>query len=344
LFCNLYFRLTFAYKLVINGYCSRLYLSDLDLITQIIQSQFNSSLPKDKSEILKTNLLGYRSIHFIVTVKNEWLEPPDKKKLRGLKAEIQLRTVSMHAWAATEHGLGYKPNSYISEEIRRSLNLLAGHFEIADHYLEIIKKQQETELELIKNLAKKEHPFDENSDLNHKNIWILLTKFFPSEHIMSQNVENIRERLTKEHTDITMKELMDLLEKNKDILLSPNSTLGKDRDFNLVDFILGIVTNFISIKTKSAKHLDSPLEFSSHLTSQVVFNLVQKYLLNDNNITTPLSPDKFTNFLVTKKDNSRIGIHAHHLNPLAKHLTSLLTNLLNTAKNEMATGAIPVYD
>ena len=57
---------------------------------------------------LEPDRFGYRSRHFIVSVNREWLKAPNYRGLSGLKAEIQVRTILMHAWADVEYKLAYK--------------------------------------------------------------------------------------------------------------------------------------------------------------------------------------------------------------------------------------------
>jgi putative GTP pyrophosphokinase len=82
--------------------------SDLDKISKLIEREFDVLESKDKVDLLEPDRFGYRSLHFIVSVKNEWLKAPNYRGLSGLKAEIQVRTILMHAWADVEHKLAYK--------------------------------------------------------------------------------------------------------------------------------------------------------------------------------------------------------------------------------------------
>jgi ppGpp synthetase/RelA/SpoT-type nucleotidyltranferase len=42
---------------------------------------------------------GYRSVHYVVKLKPDWLSLPEYSRFEGLKAEIQVRTRPRHAWA-----------------------------------------------------------------------------------------------------------------------------------------------------------------------------------------------------------------------------------------------------
>ena len=72
------------------------YPSDLDTISNLINSEFDVIESVDKADLLEPEKFGYRSTHFIVTVKKEWLNAPNYRSLGGIKAEIQVRTILMH--------------------------------------------------------------------------------------------------------------------------------------------------------------------------------------------------------------------------------------------------------
>jgi putative GTP pyrophosphokinase len=89
------------------------YTSDLDSIAEIIKSEFDVSESVDKADLLEPDKFGYRSHHYIIRLKKSWLEAPNYRGLANLKAEIQARTILMHAWADIQHKLVYKKNDKI---------------------------------------------------------------------------------------------------------------------------------------------------------------------------------------------------------------------------------------
>ena len=98
--------------------------SDLDRAEEIIRREFSIQEYVPKEDLLKPNEFGYRSRHFVVSV-----EPNGSD---NLKAEIQLRTILEHAWAAIEHKLQYKTRGGVPQDFSRELSQLAALFEIAD--------------------------------------------------------------------------------------------------------------------------------------------------------------------------------------------------------------------
>ena len=81
------------------------YRSDMEKICEVISREFEVLEGEDKEELLDDNQFGYRSFHYIVKIREDWLAAPNYKGLGNLKAEIQVRTNLMHTWAEIEHKL-----------------------------------------------------------------------------------------------------------------------------------------------------------------------------------------------------------------------------------------------
>ncbi len=81
------------------------YPSDLEKITTIINNEFNVIESLNKQNEMDDDRFGYRSYHYVATIKKDWLVAPNYRGLEGLKFEIQARTILMHGWAAISHKL-----------------------------------------------------------------------------------------------------------------------------------------------------------------------------------------------------------------------------------------------
>lgn len=107
--------------------------SEINLISEIIEKEFiidkNNSIDKRK---LRSDQFGYRSLHYVVSIKEARCALPEYKKYENLKAEIQIRSLLQHGWAEIEHGLGYKGEFAIPESYRRDFNRIAALLEAAD--------------------------------------------------------------------------------------------------------------------------------------------------------------------------------------------------------------------
>jgi len=96
----------------------------------------------DVSQRLKPSEFGYRSIHYIVQFKHGVfpskeipVEIPEELYPYGstpMKAEIQVRTVTEHAWAGFVHDRVYKSAFTIPPKWERELAVLAGMLEQTD--------------------------------------------------------------------------------------------------------------------------------------------------------------------------------------------------------------------
>ncbi|RZB28679.1 MAG: hypothetical protein AEth_01939 [Candidatus Argoarchaeum ethanivorans] len=107
------------------------YQSDMEKISQLIHSEFDVKEYSNKAVSSELDKFGYRSDHFILTIKKDWLKAPNYRGLDGLKAEVQVRTILMHAWANLSHELAFKKED-LPDEYMRILYRLSALFEMAD--------------------------------------------------------------------------------------------------------------------------------------------------------------------------------------------------------------------
>jgi ppGpp synthetase/RelA/SpoT-type nucleotidyltranferase len=154
------------------------YLSDIEKVNQIIHKEFDVQDNEDKIDKLDVNEFGYRSYHFIVQLKEKWLETPNYRGLKGIKIEIQIRTVLMHAWAEIEHKLGYKNKDQVPKELSRKLYLISAKLEEADgQFQELVKDIGSYKNELISKAVKKGR-FTSN-EFNLNTMQALMDYYFP---------------------------------------------------------------------------------------------------------------------------------------------------------------------
>lgn len=110
-------------------------LEDVPVVQAIIQELFHihESDSEDKLDLLGTNKVGYLSVHYIVELNSEVITP-DESNYRGMKCEVQVRTVLEDAWAQVFHDRAYKNElpTMNSDKLLRRTNLLAGGLELLD--------------------------------------------------------------------------------------------------------------------------------------------------------------------------------------------------------------------
>lgn len=172
------------------------YPLDLDKIATIINNEFEVIESIDKSANMEADRFGYRSNHYIVRIKKDWLKAPNYRGLEHLKAEIQVRTILMHSWADIEHKLAYKKQDDIPKEFRRKLYQLSALLEIADTQFQELKNNKENfKSSLIKSDKKGSNFFDIKSDLNLDSLQAYLDFNFPDRKRIDTNdlLEDLKE-------------------------------------------------------------------------------------------------------------------------------------------------------
>lgn len=155
------------------------YQSDVEKIKHILKKELDVLENDNKEESLEFDQFGYRSMHFIVKIKKEWLSAPNYRGLENLKAEVQVRTVLMHAWAEIEHKLAYKSKSQIPTKYRRKLSLISAKLEESDEQFEDIKNQIEQKKNDLIESAKESKKFDTNVEFNLDSLQAFLDFAFP---------------------------------------------------------------------------------------------------------------------------------------------------------------------
>jgi putative GTP pyrophosphokinase len=78
-----------------------LFLRDLGPMGDLLAKTFDLVSKEDTSMRLRETQFGYQSLHFIVRLPKAWLEVPTLTDLGDLTAELQIRTLSQHIWAAS---------------------------------------------------------------------------------------------------------------------------------------------------------------------------------------------------------------------------------------------------
>lgn len=188
--------------------------SDVDRIASVIQREFLVHSTIDKGTLLGVQEFGYRSTHFIVSVKKEWEAAPNYRGLAGLKAEIQVRTLLMHAWAEVEHKLAYKSESQVPDEFRRRFSRLSAKFEEADEQFEELRDKLREYRRALMAKAEATGRFDINAELNLDSLQALLDFYFPNRtRNVAQKTGSVLEEITNH--GLTMQDLVQSMERGR---------------------------------------------------------------------------------------------------------------------------------
>ena len=117
---------------------------DCDRISAVIRRAFEvdeaSSL--DKTAILNADRFDYRSIRLVVSFSAARVALPEFKRYAGLKAEIEVRTLLQHAWAAINAKFGYRTEADAPREMRRKLYRIGAFLDAADEDFAVMWSQR----------------------------------------------------------------------------------------------------------------------------------------------------------------------------------------------------------
>lgn len=183
------------------------YQTDIDIICNIIDNEFQVVTKENKQSELDDDKFGYRSFHYVVTLKDEWLAHPSARGLDGLKAEIQVRTMLMHTWSAISHKLLYKRVSDAAPQLRRKLNRLSALIELADEEFDSLKDMK---IEYQNIASRSDQVFKQITDLNSDDLLALRDKYFSERNYDDDHIPSLLEDIRK--AGFTMKTLVEKIE------------------------------------------------------------------------------------------------------------------------------------
>lgn len=192
------------------------YQSDVEKIKNVIFKELDVIDDENKEENLEFDQFGYRSMHFIVKIKKNWLNTPNYRGLENLKAELQIRTILMHAWAEIEHKLAYKSKSQIPKEFRRKLSRISAKLEESDEQFEDIKNLIEQNKTALIESANESEKFDSSVEFNLDNLQAFLDYAFPDRDKDIKLTRGLFEEMIE--NNISLKTLSEGFEKTKKIL------------------------------------------------------------------------------------------------------------------------------
>nr|WP_283106468.1 hypothetical protein [Shewanella submarina] len=114
---------------------------DVDKVASLIEQEFfvDKANSIDKRKSLEPDRFGYMSLHLVGEHKSSRLKLPEYIRYKGIRFEIQIRSILQHAWAEIEHDIGYKTSKEVPDPLRRRFSRLAGLLELADEEFQSIK-------------------------------------------------------------------------------------------------------------------------------------------------------------------------------------------------------------
>lgn len=199
------------------------YPSDLEKIARLIQSEFVVIESSDKADLLEPDRFGYRSQHFIVKLKAQWLETPQYRDLGDLKFEIQIRTIMMHAWAGLSHKLAYKKKEQVPNQFLRRLFQLSALFEVADEQFDVLQSEKSSYQDRVRDSTDASAGFDVHQPLNVDTLQAFLDYNFADRLGDHDFTADLLEEITQYHISIRdlvighqeSKPALEVIEKNQ---------------------------------------------------------------------------------------------------------------------------------
>lgn len=108
------------------------YQDEADAVAKLIESEFIVDTENSVVHASTAAEFGYKSTHYVVSLNPGRATLLEWSGLADFKAEIQVRTVLQHAWAAISHKLQYKREEDVPAVLKRKLFRLSALFELAD--------------------------------------------------------------------------------------------------------------------------------------------------------------------------------------------------------------------
>jgi len=233
------------------------YASDIEKISELITKEFKILQEEDKADLLGLKEFAYRSRHFILRINKKWTSAPNYRNLENLKAEVQVRTILMHAWAEIEHKLNYKSDSQVPDKFQRKLFRLSAKFEEADEQFEELKAGIETYKSKLKEKIESTNSFNTKQDFNIDTYRAFINFHFPKHEIETFRLNHTFElyndanydfdflqnslEKVKPYSDEILKDLLENGYCDEDKSISPTEILGIALDifdeerFNRID-------------------------------------------------------------------------------------------------------------
>ncbi len=120
-----------------------LFRRDLERTRELLAKTLVVTECEDTSSRLAEVEFGYQSWHYLVKLAPSWAEVPSLGLFKSVEAELQVRTLAQHLWAAASHKLQYKSEESIPPPLRRSIHRVAALLETVDAELEKVLVESE---------------------------------------------------------------------------------------------------------------------------------------------------------------------------------------------------------
>jgi putative GTP pyrophosphokinase len=109
------------------------YVEDVRRVGELLSEHFQVDGDRSHVESFEDpGRFGYASNHYVIRLPHARSQLPEWRPFEDICAEVQVRTVLQHAWAAISHKLAYKNEDEVPLPLRRKLFRLSALLEAAD--------------------------------------------------------------------------------------------------------------------------------------------------------------------------------------------------------------------
>lgn len=213
-------------------------------IKTICDSIENNFEIKEKEYISHSDKqFGYESVHYEAKLKKEYCSPEKYEKFNDLVAEIQVRTLAQHLWAAASHYLSYKERKDVGKPLQRPLSRISALLESIDEEYdrllnlkeayqknaEISDSMETLNVDLLERIIGEEFPSDKGFSLDEDMSSILGDLFL----FKVKTVKDFRLLLNKqktkalEHQEVGVKIMRDAIDEKGPIKFSIHGIIKK---------------------------------------------------------------------------------------------------------------------
>lgn len=168
-----------------------LFLSEIEPLSDLIEESFEVLYQDNKIDGSEISSFGYFSVHFICKLKSEY-QGPRYDSIKDVEFEIQVRTISMDAWANISHYLDYKSEIEIPKDLKRDFYALSGLFYVADTHFEMFFKNKKAQAKI----AKQEITNKSDTDINFETVEAYInSKFKNRKNAESDSISKLTQEL-----------------------------------------------------------------------------------------------------------------------------------------------------
>lgn len=171
-----------------------LFMDDLPKLAEIVRRELDVVNEVNWVEAGDADSFSYMSTHYECQL-NQGSKGPRYDELKGLRVEVQCRTILMDAWANVSHHLDYKGEASIPEELRRDFHALSGLFYVADRHFQLFYTASREADEEAADIPRRETDLAERP-LNRSTLRALLrAEYDDREHADAASISEFVEEL-----------------------------------------------------------------------------------------------------------------------------------------------------